>query len=186
MTLSAFLREYVAEPIAALSPKCKTLGMTVSYVLFGWWFGGTPNYLLLGVFLAAAILLEDGLIRKAPKALRRTLGIVGMAVIFFLMSFASLPRLWLGLRGLVGLNPGGFFQKAALLPALHALPLILLSICFCMPLGQMLRSFCNGHFQEESGVRKAAAVFETIYPIGLLILTGVLLLTGGTATFLTL
>lgn len=186
MTLSAFLREYVAEPISALSPKCKTLGAVLSYLLFGWWFGGTPNYLLLGVFLAGAILLEERLIPKLPGMARKVLGILGIAVIFFLFSFASLPRLWIGLLGLFGLNQGGFFQKAALIPALHALPLILLSICFCLPLGQIFRSFYHSHFRDKAGLIKGAEVFEAVYPIGLLILTGVLLLMGSAATFLTL
>lgn len=186
ITLSAFLREYVAEPITALSPKCKTLGAVLSYVLFGLWFGGTPNFLLLGFFLAIAILLEEHPLQKLPIAARRVLGVLGIFVIFFLLSFYSLPRLYMGLTGLLGLNPGGLFQKAQLLPLLHALPLILLSICFCLPLGQILRGLLHSRFEEKAGAMTIMQAVESIYPLALLILTGVLLLLGKTETFLIL
>lgn len=185
ITLSAFMKEYVVEPIQSFSPKCKTLGAVLGYILFGLWFGGTPNYLLLGIFLAVSILLEERLLSKLPRPVRRVLGILGIFTVFFLLSFASLPRLWIGLKGLFGLNRGGLFQKAALLPALHALPLILLSFCFCLPLGRIFRFFFQTHFHEKDGLQKVVELFESLYPIGLLILTGVLLLMGSQTTFLT-
>ena len=185
MSLSVFLREYVTEPIASRGPKYKTFGTVLGYVLFGLWFGGTPNYLLLGIYLAVAICLEERLLSKLKIPVRRILGILGIFTVFYLLSFASLPRLWLGLKGLFGLSQGPLFQKAALMPALHALPLIVVSVLFCLPLSQASRSFCKTKFREHSGAQKATAVFGTLYPIGLLILTGVLLLQGSAATFLT-
>lgn len=186
MTLSAFLREYVVAPIQALSPKCKTLGAVLGYVLFGLWFGGTPNYLLLGIYLAVAILLEERLFSKLQPPVKRALGILGIFTVFFLLSFASLPRLWIGLKGLFALNSGGLFRKSALVPALHALPLIFLSICFCLPLGQALRRLCQSRLGERTALRRAVEMFETLYPIVLLILTGTVLLMGNATTFLTL
>lgn len=144
------------------------------------------NFLLLGIFLAIAILLEEHPLQKLPIAARRVLGVLGIFVIFFLLSFYSLPRLYMGLTGLLGLNPGGLFQKTQLLPLLHALPLILLSICFCLPLGQILRGLLHSRFEEKAGVMTIMQAVESIYPLALLILTGVLLLLGKTETFLIL
>lgn len=186
MSLSAFLREYVVEPIQAHNANYKTFAAVVGCILFCLWFGGTPNFLLLGVFLAAAIPLEKYLAKKAPTAACRILGILGMFLFFFLFSFTSLPRLWIAFKGLFCLNPGRFFRSDYLAPALHALPLILVSICFCLPVGQILHNLFHQRFQDKAGLLTLVEVWNSLYPIILLILTGVLLLMGKNTSFLIL
>lgn len=184
LSLSGFLREYVTAPIEKLNANYKTFAAVVGYVLFALWFGGTPNFLLMGIFLAVVIPLEAYLTKKAPAAVRRALGILGIFLFFFLFSFTSLPRLWIALKGLFCLNPGRLFRGAYLAPALHALPLILVSICFCLPVGQILHNFFHQRVQEKPKLSSLAAFWEGLYPIALLILTGVLLLMGRNTSFL--
>lgn len=184
LSLSAFLQEYVVEPVQAHNANYKGFAAVAGCLLFGLWFGGTPNFLLLGVFLAVAVPLEKLLAKKAPPAVCRVLGILGIFLFFFLFSFTSLPRLGIALKGLVGLNPGRFFRGDYLLPALHALPLILVSVCFCLPVGQILRGFFHQRFQDKPGMMKLAEVWNCLYPILLLVLTGVFLLMGRNTAFL--
>lgn len=185
LSLSSFLQEYVAAPLQTKDGKRKTLAAFVSCVLFGLWFGGSPNFLLLGLFLALATLAEQKLLHKLPAVVRGILGVLGIFLFFFLFSFTSLPRLGIALAGLIGLNHGGFFQSAYLAPALHALPLILVSICFCLPLGNILKNIMHQRFHENLPMMTLVSIWESLYPIVLLILTAVLLFLGKTATFLT-
>lgn len=184
MSLSAFLSDYVEKPIMGESGKRKTLATVLSCLLFGLWFGGSPNFLLLGVYLALAVLLEKHVIGKLPKAPRYVLGVLGIFTFFFLFSFTSIRRLWLGLLGLFGLGGGGFVSGAFLLPLLRGLPLIVLCICFCLPLGNIVKHLLHQRFQNKLSVMTVFSVWESLYPLGLLILSAVLLFLGRNTSFL--
>lgn len=184
MSLSAFLADYMEKPIMGEGRKRKTLATAISCLLFGFWFGGSPNFLLLGVYLALAVFLEKHVLGKLPKAPRYVFGLLGIFTCFFLFSFTSLRRLGLGVLSLFGLGGGGFVSGAFLLLLLHGLPLIVLCICFCLPLGNILKHLLHRRYQDKLSVMTLLGAWESLYPLGLLILTAVLLFLGKHTTFL--
>lgn len=185
ITVTSFFQEYVLRPITAGGSRRLLLGQTVSLLLLGLWFGGSLNFLLLGLFLAVAVPLESRLFRRGASVPRGVFGAICGFVFFFLFTFTTPQRLLTALKGLVCQNGNAFFRAEALSGLPGCIPLILVCLLFSLPLGRLVHNLYYSRFKTNRTAMTLAFLWETVYPIVLIVLTALFLLLGGGKPFLT-
>ena len=184
ISIGDFFRTNVEQPIADRSGS-KLLGTVVCCVLFGLWFGDSWSFALWGLWIAVCMTAEPRLGKHLHPLLSGLLGWAGIFLSFTFLSFTTLSRLGIALRGLVGLNGNGFFQATAFSGLPGSLPLILVCILFAVPTGTIVHNLWHGKFQNQPKMLMAAAVWENIWPLALIVLAVLYTLLGHGAAFLT-
>lgn len=177
-SITGFFQDYVLSPITGGGKNRAFVGLLVSCVLMGLWYGASWNYLILGLFLAGFLYLEQRYFSRLSAVPGGILGVLGMLIFFLLFSFTTLPRLGLALKGLVGLNGNGFFRKEFFVMFPKALPIVILSVLFCLPVGRILHNLYYAKCKDNLNLMTAASVWETIYPILLLVAAVICILRG--------
>ena len=170
ISIGDFFRDYVQAPVTHRSSS-RLLGYLVCYALFGLWFGGSWSYVLWGILVALLLFVETRYLSKLPAVLSALLGIAGIFLFFTLLSFTTLPRLGIALKGLLGLNGNGFYQASTFHGLAGALPLILSSVLFALPTGTIVHNLWYARYQKQPNMLIIAAVWESAWPLILLVLT---------------
>ena len=177
-SVTSFFQDYVLFPMTQGGKKRIFVGLMASCVLMGLWYGQSWNFLILGVFLGLFLYLEQMYFSKLGPVPGGVLGVIGMFLFFLLFSFTTLPRLGIALKGLIGLNGNGFFHKEFFVMSPKVLPVIILSVLFCLPVGRILHNLYYAKFQDDLNLMTVATVWETVYPILLLAAAVICILRG--------
>lgn len=177
-SVTSFFQDYVLLPLTNGGKNRGFVGLLVSCSLMGLWYGGSWNYLILGVYLALFLYLEQQYFSKLGSVPGGILGVIGIFLFFLLFSFTTLPRLGIALMGMIGLNGNGFFHRAFFAIFPKALPVVILSVLFCLPIGRILHNLYYTRFKDNLNLMTVASLWETVYPILLLIAAVVCILRG--------
>ena len=168
LTLGAFLREYVYNPLGGnhYGQIRQVVNCLIVWILMGLWHGGGLNYLVWALYLFVLVMLEKLLemqLVDLPKALRRFLTF--LAILFGWVFFAHKDLMELGasLKGLLGF--GGFSAAGVGRTVLNSIPLILACIIgsgrIPAQLGHFWAHLCGmaGKQRKNEAVRVAKIVY---------------------------
>ena len=184
ISVGDFFRKDVGKPLSERF-RSEYLGMLVSYVLMGLWFGGSWTFALWGVWVAVALVLENRYAAKLHPTLSGLLGLAGMFLSFVFLSFTTLGRLGRGVLGLVGLNGNGFFRAETFASLGSTWPLILVSLLFVFPLGTVIHNLWRNRFRNNLTLMTVSGIWEAAWPLLVLALALIRTIRGETVPFLT-
>jgi len=146
-----------------------------AFILMGLWLGGSWTYVLWGIFVALCLFVEKRYLRRMSPIISGVCGVIGIFFSFVFLSFTTMSRLGVGLRGLFGLNGNGFF-RGEFFAGTSGVLLIILSLLFCLPLGTLAGNIWRNRFKDNLLMMTVSSVWEAVFPIALLALTAFWLL----------
>lgn len=175
-SVTAFFDDYVAVPLSRRMSR--PVALLAAYVLLGLWFGLTLGNVILGVWVALFVFLEEKFLRHIDVGSAGILGCIAIFLFHFFYAFTTGERLLIALKGLFGMNRNGFWDSGILDFLPEYLPVLLLCLCFCLPIGTLLRNLWRNVFKENVGMLSLAITWENVYPILLLALTLLFIMLG--------
>ena len=145
ISLSSFFRDYVYIPLGGnrVGTLVYVRNMITVWFLTGLWHGASWSYVLWGLYYLCFLLLEKFVIKqRIPNGWNRvyTLSVVLLATVIF--RFEDFDTLLIALRGLIGLNAGGFFSWSAWSTLLSNIFLIAACIVACTSLSVWVERLC--------------------------------------------
>jgi len=174
ITLGEFFRRYVEGPFSRHKTR-PIIGSCIAFILMGLWLGGSWTYVLWGIFVALCLFVEKRYLRRMSPIISGVCGVIGIFFSFVFLSFTTMSRLGVGLRGLFGLNGNGFF-RGEFFAGTSGVLLIILSLLFCLPLGTLAGNIWRNRFKDNLLMMTVSSVWEAVFPIALLALTAFWLL----------
>ena len=187
ISLSTFFRDYVYIPLGGnrCSRARQLLNLFIVWGLTGLWHGASWNYVLWGLyfflFLAVEKFLLGERLQKIPSAARHIAVLIIVYFCWIIFRFRDVAALGMALRGLLG---GGAAAAAGMTVGLalkNNIFLLLVSCIACTPLTAKLwqrwKAAADGNevFAGNRLLRGAAAVWEAVHPVLLLLLAAMAL-----------
>ena len=187
ISLSTFFRDYVYIPLGGnrCSRARQLLNLFIVWGLTGLWHGASWNYVLWGLyfflFLAVEKFLLGERLQKIPSAARHMAVLIIVYFCWVIFRFRDAAALGMALRGLLG---GGTAAAAGMTVGLalkNNIFLLLVSCIACTPLAAKLwqrwKAAADGNevFAGNRLLRGAAAVWEAVHPVLLLLLAAMAL-----------
>lgn len=182
-SVTAFFDDCVIRPLSGRY--IRPLALLVGYVLMGLWFGMTLGNVIMGIWVAVFVLIEEKYLQHIDIGSAGLLGVLAIFLFHFFYAFSTGSRLLTAAKGLFGLNRNGFWNGDVLDFLPGALPLLILCLCFCLPLGTMLRNIWYNKFKGSGSMLTLSLVWEAVYPLVLLVFTLICVFMGKTP-FMTL
>ena len=186
ISLSTWFREYVYIPLGGnrRGKGRQLLNLFIVWGLTGLWHGASWNYVLWGLYFFLFLVIEKFLLgekqQRIPAVLRHLFLLIIVYFCWVIFRFRDAAALGMALRGLLG---GGTAAAgmAAGLSLKNNIFLLLVACVACTPLTAKLWQRWKAAAQGDSAfagnrlLRGAAAVWEVIHPVLLLLLAAMAL-----------
>lgn len=181
ISLSTFFRDYVYIPLGGnrRGKGRQLLNLLIVWGLTGLWHGASWNYVLWGLYFFLFLAVEKFLLgerqKKIPAAVRHIAVLLIVYFCWVIFRFCDAAALGTAIQGLFG-NTAAAADMAVGLSLKNNIFLLAVACVACTPLAAALWHRCKAAAGERNGVVcVAAAVWEVIHPVVLLLLSAMAL-----------
>ena len=167
ISLGAWFREYVYIPLGGNRKGSgrMILNLAITWMLTGLWHGASYNFVLWGIYFGLLLVIEklflNKYLKKMPKVINHIYALFFIVFGWIIFDFADMAQMGSFIASMFS-GKNGLLTDSAAYTVVSFLPLLIVSIVSCLPVGKKLYD----RFENT----KAAVVFEVVACLIVLIL----------------
>ena len=181
ISLSSFFRDYVYFPLGGsrCSFRRQLINLFIVWFLTGLWHGASWNYIFWGLYQGVFLVLERYVFKdfqsSLPKALKRILALNIIFISMLVFKFTDLSALGIALKNLFFLGGNGFTSKSVNLLLKNNIFFLIFAGIGVTSLGKNLHNILQNLSRRGGVCYWVNAVWETVHPVLLLLLSAIAL-----------